>query len=291
MAEEILANLRSYIIVGKDSKTHRDSRKATVYVNPFFRIPQELLPPHAMTIYRTAKENGFEIEKLAAYITNLSKFEEPSHNPQKSLSLHWMSEGFGINKSLGNNGFLNLSANFYSLPFTENDLDYARLSKEVSNEFDLYKLIEKAKWKTVLGFGLGRQLNDSIMPDKQKQPRTLEENLFFSYNFTPQEIFEGISGSLVNRSPNSSFVGDINEAIEGVKDNSETPSSAPARQPKAWKVEEIGQHITDYNQIVCKYFPGITEIKEDNLKTIPLKQIINEILPKLIHEGEKFVVD
>lgn len=280
--DEVLANCRSYIILGEDAERHRDSRKATVYTNPFFRMPKSLLPYFAGEIYNLVKEKGFDVGEPVAYITNISKTTD-SEEIERFLSVDWITKGID-DKGFDNKGRISFEVDYLSEPFSKEDLDYAGLKKQLKrdcHDFDLYKLMEKAKWKTFLRFGLERHLCDSIMPKKEKVPITLIESAYSDYHFNSDGEFRKANSK-------ASFTFDAEELINRFKGCGLTASTALVRGPRAWKKEEFGSETEDYSEIVERYFPNIN-IQEPEVAKFNLERAINKLLPSLIEAEQEFV--
>ena len=262
---QVWANIHSYIIAGGN---HKSSKKTTVYTNPFFKIPTDLLPPFSIDVYNLVKDRKFEVGEPVAYITNLSRFKD--EKLIRTFSIRWMTEGIDGVLRYFNEGNLNLKVFFQSLPFSDDDLDYSILEqilKRKCNDFDLHKLLERAKWQTTLSFGLQRNLQ---IPGKTTENSI--EGASFRYEFNSAGHFEKIA------EPHAYLVEDI----------CQEDASYPKRKPRGWSSKESGKFCEDYGLLVEKYFPDLG-IDEETLTTKTLEQITKTTLPRLIDAGKELV--
>lgn len=255
---KLKANIENVVLYDGNGK-QINSRKSSSLTRLFVDVPIKNFPKELKTFLKLVKNKGFEdcndigIES----VTSL-------RDMRRYFSLYVPFETH-FEKEFENKGIINLSMEFMSRDFSDSDLSYARMNRD--NNFDFFKMLQIAKWKSSMEFYLERWSCNG----KENQI----ESLGFRYLFD----FEGGLKNIVCAEANF----EIDEKSKPHEDN--------IRYVWGWDGIEEGYEM-GYDNIMQMYFDdlGGNVMTEKGMKGRNIKKVIKKDLPYLIEQAERIVL-
>ncbi|MDP3027613.1 MAG: hypothetical protein Q8N63_07955 [Nanoarchaeota archaeon] len=282
-------------------------------VEAYIPIPNEVLPPVALTYFDLAKQKGFVGQgSPILYVTanDTKELKGGGVDETHDLVAEWPAIHGHLQKRINNKGLVSLRLCYFTNPVNYEVFEAFKESCRIRdmtldctyNSLDLFKVIRNADWNARIGLFVKRMSHDSALPVgfleaiskcpellggmiKNPQRRTpLCEEASIEYIFDNNLVLADSQAS-GNLYPTGMYGGVSSPDMFD-------ESKAPIRQPRAWVIlkEEDALRaesgIQGYNEVVNTYFGGKIPL-QPTLQGKGLESTVQEILPQIID----FLVD
>jgi hypothetical protein len=283
--------------------------------NVCFQIPIQNLPQLALEYYNLVKKKGFTATKgspvLHVIENKVTEVKENSRETRFNLIARWPSNCGHLQKSQENKGVVGLTLTYSTEPVCFDEFQKLKenakledLWTKTDSQYDLFKLIKDAPWRTQVILSLERKSHDSTLPisflseinnkhaqfkgmiPNPKRRVGLDEHLSIYYDFKENQRLEKIKASC-ELYPSELYDEVLSRTVCGEK-------NLIIRTPKAWDInsgEDVFralEGIRDYDKIVKTHFKK-DAFKQETLNGINLEEMIKEIFPAMIDSMIDFV--